>query len=120
MSARRQPLVAVLLLSLALLIAGLWLGGHPEDLPGFARTLFVADHETRVIDEAIDRIAHDYSRPVSKKHLADASLAGVVASLGARLEKSGPDFDANYRKLFEFAVEHAVPPRYLEGLHACG
>jgi len=103
MSARRQPFRAVLLLSLALLIVGLWLGGHPDDLPGFARTLFVADHETRVIDEAIDRIAHDYYRPVSKKHLADASLAGAVASLGDRF--------SHYLSPREYA-EFNQPPRF--------
>src|SRR6267378_1950901 len=103
MSARRQPFRAVLLLSLPLLIVGLWLGGHPEDLPGFARTLFVADHETRVIGEAIDRIAHDYYRPVSKKHLADASLAGAVASLGDRF--------SHYLSPREYA-EFNQPPRF--------
>jgi carboxyl-terminal processing protease len=103
MSARRQQFRAVLLLSLPLLIVGLWLGGHPEDLPGFARTLFVADHETRVIDEAIDRIARDYYRPVSKKHLADASLAGAVASLGDRF--------SHYLSPREFA-EFNQPPRF--------
>ena len=40
-----------------LLVVGLWLGGHPEDLPGFVRSAFVADHQTRVVDEAIQRIA---------------------------------------------------------------
>ena len=61
-SRRRQPpagfrAVAVLAVALpVLLVLGVWLGGHPEDLPSFARRAFVADHETRVVDEAIRRI----------------------------------------------------------------
>ena len=68
----------------ALLILGIWLGGHPEDLPAFARSAFVSDHATRVVDEAINRIASDYYRPVAKGGLADASIAGAVASLDDR------------------------------------
>ena len=56
----------------------------PGDLPGFARSVFVADHETRVVDEAIDRIASDYYRPVAKGRLTNASIAGAVSSLGDR------------------------------------
>ena len=68
----------------ALLALGLWLGGHPEHLPGFLRSAFVADHQTRVVDEAIERVASDYYRPISTSQLANASIAGVVASLGDR------------------------------------
>jgi carboxyl-terminal processing protease len=67
-----------------LLVVGLWLGGHPQHLPGFARDVFVANHDTRVVDEAIDRIASDYYRPVKKDSLANASIAGAVASLRDR------------------------------------
>jgi carboxyl-terminal processing protease len=82
---RRKPLFAVLALALpVLLVLGIWLGGHPEDLPAFARSAFVSDHATRVVDEAINRIARDYYRPVGKGKLADASIAGAVASLGDR------------------------------------
>ncbi|MFI4977068.1 MAG: S41 family peptidase [Solirubrobacterales bacterium] len=86
MSSRRQrPLIAVLAVALpVLLILGIWLGGHPEDLPAFARSAFVSDHATRVVDEAINRIASDYYRPVAKGRLADASVAGAVASLDDR------------------------------------
>jgi carboxyl-terminal processing protease len=82
---RRQPLTAVLatLLPIAIVV-GVWLGGHPDHLPGFARDALVADHQTRVVDEAIERIARDYYRPISTSSLSDASLAGVVKSLGDR------------------------------------
>ncbi|HMH46202.1 MAG TPA: S41 family peptidase [Solirubrobacteraceae bacterium] len=82
---RRHPLTAVLALLLPILLAaGLWLGGHPQELPGFLRTAFVADHQTRVVDEAIERIASDYYRPVPSRQLANASIAGVIKSLGDR------------------------------------
>ena len=41
-STRRPPLAIVLAVLLpVLLVAGLWLGGHPEHLPGFVRSAFV-------------------------------------------------------------------------------
>jgi carboxyl-terminal processing protease len=96
-SRRRQPTtafgggapdlrsLAVLVVVLpVLLVVGIWLGGHPEDLPAFARNAFVSDHATRVVDEAINRIASDYYRPISKGRLADTSIAGAVTSLGDR------------------------------------
>jgi carboxyl-terminal processing protease len=84
-SRRRQPLLAALAAALpVLLVLGVYLGGHPEDLPGFARSAFVADHATRVVDEAINRIASDYYRPVAKGRLTNASIAGAVSSLGDR------------------------------------
>jgi carboxyl-terminal processing protease len=67
-----------------LLVLGIWLGGHPQDLPAFVRTAFVSDHSTLVVDEAIDRIANGYYRPIPKSRLSGASIAGVVASLGDR------------------------------------
>jgi carboxyl-terminal processing protease len=77
----RQFNAVVLLGLLVALVGGLWLGGHPNDLPGFARDVFVADHDTRVVDEAIDRVAHDYYRPVSRSALASSSIEGMLASL---------------------------------------
>jgi carboxyl-terminal processing protease len=67
-----------------LLVGGLWLGGHPEHLPEFLRSTFVADHQTRVVDEAIERVAHDYYRPIPTSKLSNASISGLVASLGDR------------------------------------
>ncbi len=84
-SRRRQPLLAVLAIALpVLLVLGVYLGGHPEDLPSFARSTFVAHEETRVVSEAIDRIASDYYRPITKSHLTNGSISGAVASLGDR------------------------------------
>ncbi len=84
---RRQPLAflaalaAVVVLLLALVAAGIWWGGHPEDLPGFMQRVFVANRGTRVVDEALGRIHREYYRPIGEKQLSNASIAGAVASL---------------------------------------
>ena len=52
-----------------------WVSGSadiPRKLPAFVRNAFVANHETQVVDEAIERVAHDYYRPVSKAALCRA------------------------------------------------
>jgi carboxyl-terminal processing protease len=84
MSHRRRLVFVLVGLLPILLIAGIWLGGHPEDLPGFARSAFVKGGETRVVEEALERIASDYYRPVPRSHLSNASIAGAVASLNDR------------------------------------
>ena len=81
----RQPLIAVLVvLALIVLALGVWLGGHPEDLPTFVRNAFVVNHQTDVVDEAIQRVAHEYYRPIATSQLSSASIAGLVASLHDR------------------------------------
>jgi carboxyl-terminal processing protease len=77
---RTTALVLVLMLPVWL-VAGVWVGGHPHVLPGFLRGAFEENHQTEVTAEAINTIAHDYYRPLSKQALASASVAGVVASL---------------------------------------
>jgi carboxyl-terminal processing protease len=86
MSSRRQPLIVVLAVLLPiLLVVGVWLGGHPEDLPAFARSsAFEKNHQTQVVDEALARISSDYYRPIGKSQLANASISGAVASLNDR------------------------------------
>jgi carboxyl-terminal processing protease len=72
------------LLVLVALLAGVTLGGHPETLPGFVRDALVGDADTRVIDEAIDKIHATYYREVPEDKLADAAIAGAVDSLHDR------------------------------------
>lgn len=68
-----------------LLVVGIWLGGHPEDLPAFARSsAFEKNHQTQVVDEALARISSDYYRPIGKSQLANSSISGAVASLKDR------------------------------------
>ena len=103
-SPRRPPLAAVLaFLAPVLLVAGLWLGGHPEDLPDFLKQAFVANHSTLVVDEAIERVSRDYYRPIPVSKLSDASIAGVVKSLGDRF--------SHYLTASEFS-EFNSPPHF--------
>jgi carboxyl-terminal processing protease len=81
---RRAARWLLLLLVPALLLAGIWLGGRPKDLPGFLHGFAGASNEKLVIEEAIGRIAKDYYRPVSRKQLSDASITGIIAGLGDR------------------------------------
>lgn len=74
-------LAAVVVLLLALVAAGIWWGGHPEDLPGFMQRAFVANRSTRVVDEALGRIHDEYYRPITASQLSNASISGAVASL---------------------------------------
>jgi carboxyl-terminal processing protease len=84
MSSHKRLTYVLAALLPVLLVLGVWWGGHPEDLPAFARSGLVVHAETRVVDEAIERISDDYYRPVSTGALANASVAGAVASLHDR------------------------------------
>lgn len=84
MSSRRRLTYVLIAMLPVLLVVGVWWGGHPEDLPAFARTSLVAHADTRVVDEAIERISSDYYRPIPQSSLANASVAGAVASLHDR------------------------------------
>jgi len=82
MQRRRLLLPAVLaaLIPLALVL-GLWLGGHPNTLPGFARNAFVSDTDGRLYEEAVDTIERDYFRKVDRDQLLNTSLSAAVESL---------------------------------------
>jgi carboxyl-terminal processing protease len=97
-----------------LLIAGIWLGGHPGSLPTFLRDAFVADHDTRVVNEAIDDVSHDYYRPIPRSTLGDASVAGIVASLGDRFSNYlSPGEFRNFDKAGSFSgVGISIQPEH--------
>jgi len=78
----RRALVPLLVL--AALAAGITLGGHPDLLPGFVRDALVGDQDTRVVREAIEKVADDYYRAIPERELADAAVRGVVSSLDDR------------------------------------
>jgi carboxyl-terminal processing protease len=96
------PLLAVLLP--IVLIAGIWLGGHPANLPGFVRDAFVGDSEGQLYDEALDTIAENYYREVDKDDLVDKSLDAGVKSLDDRFSAY---FDPKAYKEFQEATDGA-------------
>ena len=79
MRRRRRPRVGFLpvLIPIALVL-GIWLGGHPDALPGFARDTLVADSDGRLYEEAVDTIQRDYYREIDRKQLLNTSLDAAV------------------------------------------
>jgi carboxyl-terminal processing protease len=69
-----------LLSALVALAVGLWLGGHPADLPGPIRDAFVQE-DRALRAELIDSIEDNFYKPVNEGKLDDASLKGIVESL---------------------------------------
>jgi carboxyl-terminal processing protease len=97
-----MPLLVLLLP--VLLFVGIWLGGHPGNLPGFARDALVGDSQGRLYDEALDVIADNYYRPVDKDKLLDEGLTAGIKSLGDRFSAY---FDPKAYKEFEETTEGA-------------
>jgi carboxyl-terminal processing protease len=98
------PLLVILLP--VLLVAGIWLGGHPDNLPDPVRETLVADTDGRVYEEAIDTLERDYYREVDRKKLLDQSLEQAVGSLDDRFShyfapRDFTDFQAATEGRFE-------------------
>lgn len=86
--------------ALAVLSAGLYLGGHPDRLPNFVRDAFV-DENTDVQATAIDLIKDNYARKVSDTSLQNGSVRGMVDELHDRFSRY---FTARERKVFEQSI----------------
>ncbi len=63
---------------------GLWLGGHPDTLPGGLRDVFVDDSQSALRAELIEAIDDNFYKPVDDSKLEDASLNGIVKALDDR------------------------------------
>lgn len=68
---------------LAMLAAGLWIGGHPAKMPPPLRDVFV-DDSAGLTAEASELIEDNYYRDVSHRELTDSSLQGMVRGLRRR------------------------------------
>jgi carboxyl-terminal processing protease len=66
-----------------LFAAGLWLGGHPRNLPEPLRDVFVAE-PSGLVAEAAEAIEGNYYRNVGPKELGNSSLQGMVRELRKR------------------------------------
>jgi carboxyl-terminal processing protease len=62
------------------LFVGIWLGGHPEKLPGPIQDALVEEDQA-LRAEVIDSIQQNFYKPVDKSTLDDASLKGIVEAL---------------------------------------
>jgi carboxyl-terminal processing protease len=84
LASRATSIALTVLVLVGILTLGVWLGGHPDRLPGGVRDALVGDQDTRIVDEAIGQIHDTYYRPVSERELANRSIQGAVASLHDR------------------------------------
>jgi carboxyl-terminal processing protease len=80
---RRSPGALGILVALIpiALVLGIFLGGHPGTLPGFARDALVDDSDGRLYEEAVDTIQRDYYRKIDRDQLLTTSLSAAVESL---------------------------------------
>src|SRR3954471_12475979 len=83
MRSRRSPGALGILVALIpiALVLGIFLGGHPGTLPGFARDALVDDSDGRLYEEAVDTIQRDYYRKIDRDQLLTTSLSAAVESL---------------------------------------
>jgi carboxyl-terminal processing protease len=76
----------VLAVAIVALVVGIFWGGHPESLPGFARDAFVKDDIATRAELARD-IEDNFYKKVTSDQLEKASLKGMVSSLGDRFSE---------------------------------
>jgi carboxyl-terminal processing protease len=101
-AARTLGLVAALL---AMLAAGIWLGGHPAKMPPPLRDVFV-DEAAGLSAEASELIEDNYYRDVSGDALTDASLQGMVRDLRRRYrDRFSEYFSAEALARFDEEIE---------------
>jgi carboxyl-terminal processing protease len=91
---RALPAAAGILVALVL---GMYLGGHPADLPGFLRDAFV-EESASLNSEAVEVIEDNFTHKVPRSQLEDSSLQGMVRSLHSEFSHY---FTPNENKLFE-------------------
>ena len=73
--------VLVIAVALVALLTGVYLGGHPDTLPGPVRDSFVQE-DRALRSQIVQAIEGNYYKPVDKSKLDDAALKGIVESLG--------------------------------------
>ena len=88
-----------------MLLLGIWLGGHPDRLPGPIRDAFVPSQDTQLMHEALGTIDSIYYRKVSRDALVNQGIEGAVASLHDQFSHY---FDPSTYKTFE----HTTNPSF--------
>ncbi|HEV7399649.1 MAG TPA: S41 family peptidase [Solirubrobacterales bacterium] len=88
---RGWGIAALVVALVAVLCAGIWLGGHPAKLPEFLRNRFVDDSAGLNL-EATELIEDNYYRPVGSSELTNGSLQGMVRELRLRHKDRFSDY----------------------------
>ena len=82
MQAQTRKIAIAAVAAALLLIAGIWWGGHPGDLPGPLRSALVANQQSSAVDQALADIHSQYYRRLRTAGLQDGAITGAVATLG--------------------------------------
>lgn len=103
---RARGAVAFAVALVAVLAAGIWLGGHPRSLPEPLRDLFVEETGS-LTAEAAEAIEDSYYRAVGDDELSNASLQGMVKRLRQSNEEDrySEYFSAEARERFNEEIE---------------
>jgi carboxyl-terminal processing protease len=88
---RAGRIAALAVALIAILCAGIWLGGHPAKLPEFLRDRLV-DEGAGLNLEATELIEDNYYRSVGSTELTNASLQGMVRELRRRHKDRFSDY----------------------------
>jgi carboxyl-terminal processing protease len=78
---RRPRIVLRVLVVVVVLLAGIWLGGHPSWLPSPVRSAFVDQGDDPLVNQVLNLLTRDYYRRLNRSQLVNKGLAGMVASL---------------------------------------
>jgi carboxyl-terminal processing protease len=77
-----RALIGGVIAGLVMVLVGIWLGGHPSDLPSPLRGgPFESRRIEPVTEQALDILTSRYYRPLDRSSLVDVGLSGMVASL---------------------------------------
>ena len=78
----RGPRIAArVALAAVVLLAGIWLGGHPSWIPSSIRSAFVSDSGGQQVNNVLDTISKEYYRRINRSQLVNKGLVAMVASL---------------------------------------
>jgi carboxyl-terminal processing protease len=79
---RLRALIVAVSVGLVALLVGIWLGGHPSDLPSLLRGRpFETRRAAPVTEQALGILTSRYYRPLDRSSLVDVGLSEIVASL---------------------------------------
>jgi carboxyl-terminal processing protease len=78
----RSPRIAAAVVAIVLvLVAGVWLGGHPSWIPSGLRSTFTEHNDGQFVQDTLHLLARDYYRKVDVNQLVNKGLASAVQSL---------------------------------------
>jgi carboxyl-terminal processing protease len=73
--------VIAVVFGLLLFLGGIWMGGHPEQLPDLARDTLV-DDDRALRAEIVDSIKDNFYKQTDEADIRESSLKGIVEGLG--------------------------------------